>query len=92
LSADPDTTAETPTDTTAEEHPSTANATAEEHAPTADATAEKHAASTPALDPEAESVLSALQATDIDETPPVELMAKVQQWQEQLAETEFSDH
>jgi len=35
-------------------------------------------------DPAVESVLTALQATDIDETPPVELMAKVQQWQEQL--------
>jgi DNA mismatch repair protein MutS len=43
-------------------------------------------------DPELESVLTALQTTDIDETSPVELMAKVQQWQEQLSETELSEH
>ena len=43
-------------------------------------------------DPAIESVLTAIQATDIDETPPVELMAKVQRWQEQLSETELSEH
>ena len=43
-------------------------------------------------DPAIESVLTAIQATDIDETPPVELMAKVQRWQEQLSETEPSEH
>ena len=43
-------------------------------------------------DPELESVLTALQETDIDETSPVELMAKVQQWQEQLSEAELSEH
>ncbi|MFQ3475731.1 DNA mismatch repair protein MutS [Halonotius sp. F2-221B] len=44
------------------------------------------------FDPAVESVLSELQATDIDETPPVELMAKVQQWQEQLSTTERSEY
>ena len=43
-------------------------------------------------DPRIESVLTALQTTDIDETPPVELMAKVQQWQEQLAESDLTEH
>ena len=43
-------------------------------------------------DPAIESVLTAIQATDIDETPPVELMAKVQRWQEQLSETGPSEH
>ena len=43
-------------------------------------------------DPAIESVLTAIQATDIDETPPVELMAKVQRWQEQLSGTGPSEH
>jgi len=43
-------------------------------------------------DPRIESVLTALQTTDIDETPPVELMAKVQQWQEQLTESDLPEH
>uniref|UniRef100_UPI003EB7C4B1 MutS-related protein n=1 Tax=Halobaculum sp. EA56 TaxID=3421648 RepID=UPI003EB7C4B1 len=38
----------------------------------------------PELEPEAEAVLSALRGTDVNETPPVELMAKVQEWQERL--------
>lgn len=38
----------------------------------------------PALDPEIEAVLDALQDVDVNETPPVELMAKVQEWQTQL--------
>jgi len=32
-------------------------------------------------------VLAAIESTDINETPPVELMTKVQQWQKQLDET-----
>jgi DNA mismatch repair protein MutS len=40
--------------------------------------------STPALDPETERVLSELRETDVTETPPVELMAKVQAWQAEL--------
>ncbi|GAA0191644.1 DNA mismatch repair protein MutS [Halobaculum roseum] len=36
------------------------------------------------LDPETEAVLSALRGTDVNETPPVELMAKVQEWQDRL--------
>ena len=43
------------------------------------------------LDKDVESVLTALQTTDIDETPPVELMAKVQGWQEQLSEIELQE-
>ena len=43
-------------------------------------------------DPAVRSVLSELEATDIDETPPVELMAKVQQWQEQLADADDLQH
>ncbi|PSQ05261.1 DNA mismatch repair protein MutS [Halobacteriales archaeon QS_6_71_20] len=37
-----------------------------------------------ALDPDAEAVLSALRDTDVNETPPVELMARVQEWQRRL--------
>ncbi|MFB6292929.1 MAG: DNA mismatch repair protein MutS, partial [Halonotius sp.] len=55
----------------------------------ADAAAEPADDATPQLDAEMESVLSAIQTTDIDETPPVELMAKVQQWQEQLDDSAF---
>ncbi|WP_435144798.1 DNA mismatch repair protein MutS [Halobaculum sp. P14] len=39
------------------------------------------------VDPEAAAVLDALRDTDVAETPPVELMAKVQEWQEQLEES-----
>jgi DNA mismatch repair protein MutS len=38
----------------------------------------------PTLDPETERVLAELRETDVNETPPVELMAKVQAWQEEL--------
>jgi DNA mismatch repair protein MutS len=36
------------------------------------------------LDPETEAVLSELTELDVNETPPVELMAKVQEWQAEL--------
>jgi len=36
------------------------------------------------LDPATESVLEELRETAVDETPPVELMAKVQEWQERV--------
>ncbi|MFB6130574.1 MAG: DNA mismatch repair protein MutS [Salinigranum sp.] len=36
------------------------------------------------LDPTTESVLEALRETDVNETPPVELMARVQEWQRRL--------
>ena len=36
------------------------------------------------LDPETEDVLDELRDLDVNETPPVELMAKVQQWQAEL--------
>jgi len=42
--------------------------------------------STEALDPETESVLAELRETDVNGTPPVELMARVQKWQERLGE------
>ncbi|QLH80085.1 hypothetical protein HZS55_22000 [Halosimplex rubrum] len=41
---------------------------------------------TPALDPETEAVLDELRDLDVNETPPVELMAKVQDWQAELDE------
>ncbi|WP_348612138.1 DNA mismatch repair protein MutS [Halobaculum rarum] len=36
------------------------------------------------IDPAIEDVLAALRETNVNETPPVELMARVQEWQEQL--------
>ncbi|MFB6096524.1 MAG: DNA mismatch repair protein MutS [Haloferacaceae archaeon] len=42
--------------------------------------------SPPDLDPAARAVLEQLRATDVNETPPVELMAKVQEWQAELDE------
>jgi DNA mismatch repair protein MutS len=36
------------------------------------------------LDPDAEAVLDELRDVDVNETPPVELMATVQAWQERL--------
>ena len=42
--------------------------------------------SEPELDPEMEQVLAELRETDVNAVPPVELMAKVQEWQEQLDE------
>jgi DNA mismatch repair protein MutS len=39
-----------------------------------------------ALDPEVEDVLDELRDLDVNETPPVELMAKVQDWQSELDE------
>jgi DNA mismatch repair protein MutS len=38
----------------------------------------------PALDPETEAVIDDLSELDVNEVPPVELMAKVQEWQESL--------
>jgi len=38
----------------------------------------------PSLDPETEAVLDELDNLDVNETPPVELMAKVQEWQAEL--------
>ena len=35
-------------------------------------------------------VLSEIQSTDINETPPVELMAKVQEWQQRLTESDLA--
>ncbi|MFB6084948.1 MAG: DNA mismatch repair protein MutS [Halorientalis sp.] len=40
-----------------------------------------------ALDPETEAVLDELAGLDVNETPPVELMAKVQKWQESLEDS-----
>jgi DNA mismatch repair protein MutS len=39
-----------------------------------------------ALDPEIEDVLDELRGTDVEATSPIELMAKVQQWQERLGD------
>ncbi|QLH84829.1 DNA mismatch repair protein MutS [Halosimplex pelagicum] len=40
------------------------------------------------LDPETEAILDELGDIDVNETPPVELMAKVQTWQEQLEDSD----
>jgi DNA mismatch repair protein MutS len=40
----------------------------------------------PAIDPETEEVLDELESTDVASTPPVELLGKVQEWQEKLGE------
>ncbi|WP_415383000.1 DNA mismatch repair protein MutS [Halosimplex sp. TS25] len=40
------------------------------------------------LDPETEAILDELGDIDVNETPPVELMAKVQTWQEQLDDSD----
>jgi DNA mismatch repair protein MutS len=39
-----------------------------------------------ARDPDGESVLAELRELDVNETPPVELMSKVQEWQRELAD------
>jgi DNA mismatch repair protein MutS len=44
------------------------------------------AAEADALDPATEDVLSELRDVDVNETPPVELLSKVQAWQERLEE------
>ena len=41
--------------------------------------------------PDAEDVLAALSDLDVNETPPVELMAKVQQWQDEIESNDDSD-
>ena len=41
-----------------------------------------------AVDPETEAVIEELRETDVNETPPVELMAKVQEWQSELDDSE----
>ncbi|MFB6218901.1 MAG: DNA mismatch repair protein MutS, partial [Halobacteriaceae archaeon] len=38
------------------------------------------------IDPATESVLEEMRETDVNETPPLELMAKVQEWQQRLEE------
>jgi DNA mismatch repair protein MutS len=42
--------------------------------------------SAPALDPETASILDELRELEVSETPPIELMAKVQEWQRELDE------
>ncbi|AQL42308.1 DNA mismatch repair protein MutS [Halorientalis sp. IM1011] len=51
---------------------------------TADGGAAATEGSDAALDPEAETILDELADLDVNETPPVELMAKVQEWQAEL--------
>ncbi|MDS0242045.1 MULTISPECIES: DNA mismatch repair protein MutS [unclassified Haloferax] len=50
----------------------------------ADASAETEADAEAALDPEADAVLDELQSTDVNDTSPLDLMAKVQAWQSKL--------
>ena len=40
------------------------------------------------LDPEARDVLDDLRDVDVNETPPVELLTRVQEWQERLGDGE----
>ena len=53
----------------------------------ADAGGERHTDT--GVDPAAESVLAALRSLDVDETPPVELMARVAEWQAELDDAEL---
>uniref|UniRef100_UPI0005B21E08 DNA mismatch repair protein MutS n=1 Tax=Haloferax sp. ATB1 TaxID=1508454 RepID=UPI0005B21E08 len=50
----------------------------------ADAGSETEADAAAALDPETEAVLDELQSTDVNDTSPLDLMAKVQAWQSKL--------
>ncbi|MFT4964598.1 MAG: DNA mismatch repair protein MutS, partial [Halobacteriales archaeon] len=47
-------------------------------------TASDDSAARPEIDPAIEAVVEELDSVDVNETPPVELMAKVQEWQERL--------
>jgi len=58
-----------------------------EQSTSSEPTAPSKAANQPVVDAAVQEVLDAITATDINETPPVELMAKVQQWQQQLDST-----
>ncbi|MFB6160212.1 MAG: DNA mismatch repair protein MutS [Haloferacaceae archaeon] len=51
-----------------------------------DAAADADGATDGSLDPATAAVLDELRDTSVDETPPVDLMAKVQEWQERLGE------
>ena len=56
--------------------------------PATDETAQDDTAPRRETDPAVEAVVEELDAVDVNETPPVELMAKVQEWQEWLGETQ----
>ena len=60
--------------------------TADGGEPASEASGASPATDADRLDPEAETVLAELRDTDVNGTPPVELMAKVQAWQERLEE------
>ena len=60
--------------------------TADGGEPASDASGASPATDADRLDPEAETVLAELRDTDVNGTPPVELMARVQAWQERLEE------
>ncbi|WP_430503628.1 DNA mismatch repair protein MutS [Haloparvum sp. PAK95] len=65
----------------AESDPSSAQADA-----TADGSGLQGGTEAPRPDPETKAVLEELESVDVTETPPVELLSKVQEWQETLAE------
>jgi DNA mismatch repair protein MutS len=57
----------------------------DEHRVATDGSHQQEAASAePAIDPETQAVLDELNDLDVNETPPVELLAKVQAWQDKL--------
>ncbi|MFB6235205.1 MAG: DNA mismatch repair protein MutS [Halopenitus sp.] len=55
---------------------------------TADGSGLQGAAEAQQPDPETEAVLEELESVDVNETPPVELLSKVQEWQETLSESD----
>ncbi|MFT4932926.1 MAG: DNA mismatch repair protein MutS [Natronomonas sp.] len=68
---------------------SAANGGASEESPddefqSSETTASDDTAARPETDPAVEGVVEELESVDVNETPPVELMAKVQEWQERL--------
>ncbi|MGZ0747459.1 DNA mismatch repair protein MutS [Haloparvum sp. AD34] len=65
----------------AESEPSSAQADA-----TADGSGLQGGTEDPRPDPETKAVLEELESVDVTETPPVELLSKVQEWQETLSE------
>jgi DNA mismatch repair protein MutS len=60
------------------------DASADERATADGGAAGEESAEAATLDPDAEAVLDQLRDLDVNETPPVELMATVQEWQERV--------
>ncbi len=71
--------------TTAESSSSESSTSTDESPATAPSTPTTDSQSAPALDPDAQAVLTAVQSVDLGETPPVELLSTVHEWQQRLA-------